>query len=38
MQQKTVEEAIQYRRSVSMYDPEKSIDTAIVKKCIHEVD
>ena len=34
MQQKTVEEAIHYRRSVRIYDPEKNIDTAIVKKCI----
>ena len=36
MQQKTVEEAIHYRRSVRIYDPEKNIDTAIVKKCIQQ--
>jgi len=36
MQEKTVEEAIHYRRSVRIYDPEKNIDTAIVKKCIQQ--
>ena len=36
MQQKTVEEAIHYRRSVRIYEPEKNIDTAIVKKCIQQ--
>jgi len=36
MQQKTVEEAIHYRRSVRIYDPEKNIDTIIVKKCIQQ--
>ena len=36
MTQKTVEEAINYRRSVRIYDPEKNIDTAIVKKCIQQ--
>lgn len=36
MQQKTVEEAIHYRRSVRIYDSEKNIDTAIVKKCIQQ--
>jgi len=33
-QEKTVSEAIQYRRSVRVYDAEKQIDTGIVKKCI----
>jgi nitroreductase len=33
-QEKTVSEAIQYRRSVRVYDAEKQIDTSIVKKCI----
>ncbi len=36
MQQKTVEEAIHYRRSVRIYDSKKSINTAIVKKCIQQ--
>ena len=31
---KTVTEAITYRRSVRIYDPEKPIDSAIVKKCL----
>ena len=35
-QEKTVSEAIQYRRSVRIYDPEKNIDPAIVKKCIEQ--
>ena len=35
--EKTVSEAIQYRRSVRVYDAEKPIDTAIVKKCIEPV-
>lgn len=34
--EKTVSEAIQYRRSVRIYDSEKPIDTAIVKKCIEQ--
>jgi nitroreductase len=33
-QEKTVSEAIHYRRSVRIYDAEKRINTAIVKKCI----
>jgi nitroreductase len=33
-QEKTVSEAIHYRRSVRVYDAEKTINTAIVKKCI----
>lgn len=32
--EKTVSEAIHYRRSVRIYDPEKTISSAIVKKCI----
>ena len=34
--EKTVSEAIQYRRSVRIYDPEKTIDSSIVKKCIQQ--
>lgn len=36
MPQKTLEEAIHYRRSVRIYDPEKNIDSSIVKKCIKQ--
>lgn len=36
MPEKTVSEAIAYRRSVRVYDPEKPIDTAIVKKCLEQ--
>jgi nitroreductase len=35
-QEKTVSEAIYYRRSVRVYDAEKSIDKNIVKKCIEQ--
>ena len=35
-QEKTVSEAIQYRRSVRIYDAEKAIDKNIVKKCIQQ--
>ena len=35
-QEKTVSEAINYRRSVRVYDAEKPIDTSIVKKCIQQ--
>lgn len=35
-QEKTVSEAIHFRRSIRVYDAEKSIDTAIVKKCIEQ--
>jgi nitroreductase len=35
-QEKTVSEAIHYRRSVRVYDAEKQIDTGIVKKCIQQ--
>lgn len=34
--EKTVSEAIQYRRSVRIYDSEKQIDKQIVKKCIEQ--
>ncbi len=34
MTKKTVLEAINFRRSVRVYDAEKSIDKNIVKKCI----
>ncbi|PKH49326.1 nitroreductase family protein [Tenacibaculum sp. Bg11-29] len=33
---KTVSEAINYRRSVRIYDTERTIDTNIVKKCIKQ--
>jgi len=36
MTQKTVSEAIQYRRAVRNYDPSKPIDTNIVKTCIKQ--
>ena len=36
MIQKTVEDAINYRRSVRIYDPKKKIDSALVKKCIYQ--
>jgi nitroreductase len=35
-EEKTVSEAIHYRRSVRIYDTEKSIDKNIVKKCIEQ--
>jgi nitroreductase len=35
-QEKRVSEAIHYRRSVRIYDNEKSIDKTIVKKCIEQ--
>ncbi|WP_439130739.1 nitroreductase family protein [Polaribacter sp.] len=35
-QEKTVSEAIQYRRSVRIYDAEKTIDKNLVKKCIEQ--
>lgn len=34
--EKTVSEAIHHRRSVRVYDSEKPIDTAIVKKCLEQ--
>ena len=36
MNEKKVSEAINYRRSVRVYDPNKSIDKKIVKKCINQ--
>ncbi|MCG7501271.1 nitroreductase family protein [Tenacibaculum sp. Mcav3-52] len=36
MSEKTVSEAVNYRRSVRVYDPEKTIDTAVVKKCLEQ--
>ncbi|WP_299837941.1 nitroreductase family protein [uncultured Tenacibaculum sp.] len=36
MSEKTVSEAIAYRRSVRVYDDTKKIDTSIVKKCIEQ--
>ncbi len=36
MTQKTVSEAIAYRRSVRVYDAEQKIDSSIVKKCIEQ--
>jgi nitroreductase len=35
-EEKTVSEAIHYRRSVRIYDSEKPIDTTIVKKCLEQ--
>jgi len=34
--EKTVSEAIQYRRSVRIFDADKHIDTTLVKKCIEQ--
>lgn len=36
MIQKTVQEAIAYRRSVRVYDPDQSIDSEVVKECIRQ--
>ncbi len=36
MLQKTVQEAIAYRRSVRVYDPAQPIDSAVVKACIRQ--
>lgn len=36
MQEKTVSEAINYRRSVRVYDADKKIDTSLVKNCIEK--
>ncbi|MGB1042126.1 MAG: nitroreductase family protein [Tenacibaculum sp.] len=36
MKEKTVSEAVNYRRSVRIYDAEKPIDTAIVKNCLKQ--
>ena len=36
MKEKTVSDAVNFRRSVRVYDPEKTIDTKKVKKCIEQ--
>ena len=36
MKEKTVSQAIHFRRSVRIFDPEKSIKSMIVKKCIEQ--
>ncbi len=36
MKEKTVREAIHFRRSIRIYNPEKKIDTQLVKKCIEQ--
>ena len=36
MKEKTVSEAIHLRRSIRVYDPEKPIDTKLVKTCIEQ--
>lgn len=36
MQERTVSEAINYRRSIRVYDSEKEIETSFVKKCIEQ--
>ncbi len=36
MQEKTVSEAINHRRSVRVYDSEKPIKTSVVKKCLEQ--
>jgi len=36
MTQKTVSDAIQYRRAVRTFDPCKPIDTTIVRTCIEQ--
>ena len=36
MREKTVSEAIQYRRSVRIYDSKKPIDSELVKRCIKQ--
>ena len=36
MKEKTVSDAVNFRRSVRVYDPEKTIDTEKVKKCIEQ--
>jgi nitroreductase len=34
--EKSVSQAIHYRRSVRVYDPEQPIDSSVVKKCIEQ--
>mgnify|MGYP000882685985 FL=1 len=36
MKEKTVSEAIHFRRSVRIFDPEQSIKSMVVKKCIEQ--
>jgi len=36
MSEKTVSDAIKYRRSIRIYDADKPIDSSIVKKCIEQ--
>ncbi len=36
MKEKTVSEAVNYRRSVRIFDAEKPIDTTVVKKCLEQ--
>ncbi|MFL0112414.1 nitroreductase family protein [Tenacibaculum maritimum] len=36
IKEKTVSEAINYRRSVRIYDPEKKLDSTVVKNCIKQ--
>ena len=36
MTEKSVSEAIAYRRSVRVYDPEQPIETEVVKECIRQ--
>lgn len=36
MKEKTVSDAVNFRRSVRVYDPKKTIDTEKVKKCIEQ--
>lgn len=36
MKQKTVSEAIQYRRAIRNYDPDKPLDSDVVKTCINQ--
>ena len=34
--EKTVSEAIEYRRSIRVYDPDQPLDTELVKRCIEQ--
>ena len=36
MKEKSVSEAIKFRRSVRIYNPKKSINSNLVKKCIEQ--
>ena len=35
-EEKTVSEAIEYRRSIRVYDPDQPLDTELVKRCIEQ--